>query len=79
MRIFLKPFQILYVIYAFVLFVALMIPVFIWALLVLSFGRIRGGNLVYFGCIVWADVWFALVFIFHRNIYLEKLKKNQDA
>ena len=78
MRILLKPFQILYVIYAFVLFVALMIPVFIWALLVLPFGRIRGANLVYFGCIVWADVWFALVFIFHRNIYLEELKKDQS-
>jgi len=78
MRILLKPFQILYVVYAFVLFVALMIPVFIWALLVLPLGRIRGGNLVYYGCIVWADIWFALVFIFHRNIYLEELKKNQS-
>src|SRR5215203_3744285 len=78
MRILLKPFQLLYVIYAFVLFVALMIPVFIWALLVLPLGRIRGGNLVYYSCIVWADVWFALVFIFHRNIYLEELKKNQS-
>jgi len=78
MRILLKPFQILYVIYAFVLFVALMIPVFIWALLVLPLGRIRGANLVYFSCIVWADAWFALVFIFHRNIYLEELKKDQS-
>ena len=78
MRILLKPFQILYVIYAFVLFVALMIPVFIWALLVLPFGRIRGGNLVYYACIIWADIWFALVFIFHRNIYLEELKENQS-
>ena len=78
MRILLKPFQILYVVYAFVLFVALMIPVFIWALLVLPLGRIRGGNLVYYGCIVWADIWFALVFIFHKNIYLQELKNNQS-
>jgi 1-acyl-sn-glycerol-3-phosphate acyltransferase len=78
MRIFLKAFHILYVIFAFVLFVALMIPVFIWSLLVLPLGRIRGGNLVYCACIVWADIWFALVFIFHRNIYLEQLKKNQS-
>jgi 1-acyl-sn-glycerol-3-phosphate acyltransferase len=78
MRILLKAFQILYVIYAFVLFVALMIPVFIWSILVLPLGRIRGGNLVYYACIVWADIWFALVFIFHRNIYLEQLKKNQS-
>ena len=78
MKIFLKPLQILYVIYAFVTFVALMIPVFIWSLFVLPLGRIRGGNLVYYACIVWADVWFALVFIFHKNSYVEKLKKDQS-
>jgi 1-acyl-sn-glycerol-3-phosphate acyltransferase len=78
MRVLLKPLQILYVIYAFVLFVALMIPVFIWSLLVLPFGRIRGGNLVYYACIVWADIWCALVFIFHKNIYVEKPRKDQS-
>jgi 1-acyl-sn-glycerol-3-phosphate acyltransferase len=78
MRILLKPLQILYVLYAFATFVALMIPVFIWSLLVLPLGRIKGGNLIYYGCIVWADAWFALVFIFHRNIYVEELKKDQS-
>ena len=78
MRILLKPFQILYVIYAFVVFVALMIPVFIWSLLVLPFGRIKGGNLIYYACMVWADVWFLLVFIWHKNIHMEKLKKDQS-
>jgi 1-acyl-sn-glycerol-3-phosphate acyltransferase len=78
MRILLKPLQILYVLYAFVTFVALMIPVFIWSLLVLPFGRIKGGNLVYYACIVWADIWFTLVFIFHRNTYVEELKKDQS-
>jgi len=67
----------LYVIYAFVLFVVLMIPVFIFSLIAIPFGRIRGGNLIYGACIVWADIWFALVFIFHRNIYLEEPKKGQ--
>jgi 1-acyl-sn-glycerol-3-phosphate acyltransferase len=78
MRILLKPLQILYVFYAFITFVALMIPVFIWSLLVLPLGRIKGGNLIYYGCMVWADTWFALVFIFHRNIYMEELKKDQS-
>lgn len=78
MKNLLKPLQFLYVIYAFVLFVALMIPVFIWSLLVLPFGRIKGGNLVYAACIVWADIWFALIFIFHKNIYIQELKKNQS-
>jgi 1-acyl-sn-glycerol-3-phosphate acyltransferase len=78
MRILLKPLQFLYVLYAFATFVALMIPVFIWSLLVLPFGRIKGGNLVYYACIVWADIWFTLVFIFHRNIYVEEFKKDQS-
>ena len=78
MKILLKPLQILYVVYAFVLFVALMIPVFIWSLIVLPFGRIKGGNLTYAACIIWADVWFVLVFIFHKNIYVEEPKKDQS-
>jgi len=78
MRIFLKPLQILYVVYAFVWFVTLMIPVFIWSLLVLPFGRIKGGNLTYAACMIWADIWFALIFIFHKNIYVEAPKKDQS-
>lgn len=72
MRVFLLPFRLLYVVYASVLFVTLMIPVFLWALLALSIGRKRGGALVYYGCVVWADVWFFLVFIRHRNEYVQK-------
>ena len=78
MRILLKPLQILYVIYSFALFVALMILVFIWSLVVLPFGRIKGGNLIYYACIVWADIWFAMVFIRHKNIYVEKLREDQS-
>ena len=72
MRILLKPLHFLYVIYAFALFALLMIPVFVWALIVSLFGRIRGGNLLYYACTLWADVWFPLIFIWHRNIYVEK-------
>lgn len=71
MRILLMPLRILYVLYAMAVFVALMIPVFIWSLLVLPFGRIRGGNLIYQACKIWADVWLLMVFIIHRNFYLE--------
>lgn len=78
MRILLKPLQLLYVIYAFLLFVALMIPVFIWSLMMLPLGRIKGGNLIYATCIVWADIWFALIFIRHKNIFLEEPKKGQS-
>jgi len=44
----------------------------------LPFGKIKGGNLVYKGCMVWADLWFFLVFIWHKNIYVEKPGKDQS-
>jgi 1-acyl-sn-glycerol-3-phosphate acyltransferase len=72
MRSLLKPFHVLYVIYAMLLFVALMLLVFIWSLLVLPFGKIKGGNLIYRGCTLWADLWFFLIGIRHQNIYIEK-------
>jgi 1-acyl-sn-glycerol-3-phosphate acyltransferase len=78
MRNLLKPLQWLYTIYAVVLFIIIMIPVFIWSACVIPFGRIKGGNLVYKGCMFWSDVWLFLVFIHHRNIYLQKLRKGQS-
>lgn len=77
MRLLLKPFQLLYVIYAFSLFVALMVPVFLWSLMVAGMGRIKGGNLVYYACIVWADLWFPLIFIWHKNIYIQKPRQHE--
>lgn len=78
MRVLLKPFHFLYVVYAFLLFVVLMIPVFIWSLIVSMFGKIKGGNLVYHACIVWADVWFFLIFIRHKNIYIEEPEEHKS-
>jgi 1-acyl-sn-glycerol-3-phosphate acyltransferase len=78
MRLLVKILQLLYIVYAFVLFVLLMIPVFIWSLLVLPFGSIKAGNLIFRGCMVWADCWCFLVFIRHRNIFLSPLKKDQS-
>ena len=73
-----NPLQLLYAVYAVVTFLLLMIPVFLWALLVTPFGRIKGGNLVYAACTVWADVWFVLIFIRHRNIYYQKPRPGQS-
>ena len=74
----LKPFQILYVIYAILLFLLLMIPVFIWAVIASFFGRIKGGNLIYKACMLWGDVWFALIFIRHKNIHEATYNKNKS-
>ena len=73
-----KLLQVLYVIYAFLVFVVLMIFVFIWSLIALPFKRIESGNLIYKGCIVWADIWFFLVGIRHKNIYMEPLREDQS-
>jgi 1-acyl-sn-glycerol-3-phosphate acyltransferase len=76
MRILLKPFQLIYCLWAIALFLALMIPVFIWALLVVGFGRIRGGNLIYSACVLWGDIWFPLIGVRHRNIYEADVDKD---
>ncbi len=58
-----------YNIYALLLFVTLMIVIFPFVILASFFGNIKGGNLIYYLCMLWADTWFILVGIFHRNIY----------
>jgi 1-acyl-sn-glycerol-3-phosphate acyltransferase len=33
------------------------------------FGKIRGGNFIFRVCSYWADIWFFLIGIYHKNIY----------
>ena len=63
------PLKWLYSIYAFLTFVAVMLLIFPFALIATMFGRIRGGNMVFWLCMRWADIWFFLIFIWHRKIY----------
>ncbi len=65
----LLPFKWLYSIYAFVTFVIIMLLIFPFALMATLFGRIKGGNMVYRLCTLWADLWFPLIFIWHKRIY----------
>ena len=69
MRVLLKPFQWIYCIYAYITFVAVMLIIFPFVIAASFFGRIRGGNMVMLLCRLWADSWFALVFIFFKKIY----------
>ena len=78
MHFLLKPFRWLYVVYAFGLFILLMIPVFLFAIVASFFGDIKGGNLIYKACSLWGDVWFFLVGIRHKNIYEQPLQKEQS-
>ncbi|MGC4034455.1 MAG: lysophospholipid acyltransferase family protein [Chitinophagaceae bacterium] len=78
MKLLLKPFYILYWIYAVVLFVVIMLLIFPFVIIASFFGRIRGGNMIYRLCRLWADVWFALVFIHFKRIYESPLDTTQQ-
>ena len=78
MRYLLKPFQFLYCLYAFVLFIGIMLIFFPFMLIASLFGRITGGNMIYRLCMLWGDIWFFLVFIFHKNYYEQPIDKNKQ-
>jgi len=64
-----KPIQWLYSIYAFITFVVIMLLLFPFAIVASFFGRIKGGNMMMRICMIWADIWFLLIFIWHKKIY----------
>src|SRR6266705_429863 len=69
MRHVLKPLQWIYCMYAFVLFVTIMLLLFPFVLVASFFGRIRGGNMIFRLCMFWADLLFPLIFIFPKKLY----------
>jgi 1-acyl-sn-glycerol-3-phosphate acyltransferase len=69
MKILLKPLQWIYCIYAFITFITVMLLIFPFAILAGFFGRIKGGNMMIRLCMLWADLWFPLIFIWHKKIY----------
>ena len=42
------------------------------------FGKINGGNLIYRLCMLWGDIWFFLIFIFHRNYFEQPPEKDKQ-
>lgn len=69
MKSLLKPLQWMYTLYSFITFVALMLLIFPFVILASFFGRIRGGNMILRLCMTWGDIWFPLIFIWHKKIY----------
>jgi 1-acyl-sn-glycerol-3-phosphate acyltransferase len=59
----------IYSIYAFIVFIAVMLILFPFFVIASFFGRIRGGNMMYSICRIWADVVMFLWGIYHKNIY----------
>ena len=69
MKAVLKPLQWIYSIYAFITFIAIMLLILPFAFIASLFGRIKGGNMMIRLCMLWADIWFPLIFIWHKKIY----------
>lgn len=59
----------LYILYAFTTFLLILLLIFPLVIIASFFGKIRGGNLIYRICMAWADTWYFLIGIRHRNIY----------
>ncbi|HEY6502637.1 MAG TPA: lysophospholipid acyltransferase family protein [Chitinophagaceae bacterium] len=64
-----RPLQWIYCIYAFITFAAIMLLIFPFVIIASVFGRIRGGNMIIRLCMLWSDLWFPLIFIFHKKIF----------
>jgi len=71
----LRALQIIYSIYAFLLFIAMMFVVLVLVLLCTLLGKVRGGNAMYVIMNWWARAWFFCIGIWHKEIYEAPLNK----
>lgn len=69
MNVIKKVAGIIFSLYAFSIFIAVMLLLFPFVILASLFGRIRGGNMIYNICRVWADVVLFCWGIRHKNHY----------
>ena len=69
MKKWLFPFRVLFTLYAFIVFVSIMLLIFPAAIIASFFGKIKGGNIIYRLCQAWADLGMILWGIFHTNYY----------
>lgn len=69
MNFLLGPIRIVYCLYAFTVFILLMLCVTPIVLAASFFGKVKGGNFIYKVCSLWADTWYLLIGIYHKNIY----------
>ncbi len=69
MKFLLIPLRFLYLVYAVITFVLIMLLVIPFVIAGSFFGKINGGNFIYKMCCLWGDAWFFLIGIWHTNIY----------
>src|SRR5881275_2363128 len=65
----LRALQIIYSIYALLLFIVLMFVALVLVLLCTLLGKVRGGNAMYKVCNGWGRVWCLLIGMWHKEIY----------
>jgi 1-acyl-sn-glycerol-3-phosphate acyltransferase len=78
MRLFLKPLQWIYSIYGLITFVGIMLLILPFAFIASFFGRIKGGNMILRLCSLWADLWFPLILIYSKRIYVSPHDKTKQ-
>ncbi|THU39387.1 1-acyl-sn-glycerol-3-phosphate acyltransferase [Niastella caeni] len=71
-------FRLFYCFYALGTFILCMLLVIPPVVVASFFGKVRGGNFIYRVCTLWADVWFLLIGIRHRNQYEYPHDKNKQ-
>jgi 1-acyl-sn-glycerol-3-phosphate acyltransferase len=70
--------RMIYVFYALVMFILSMFLVLPFVVIGSFFGKIHGGNFIYYTCCAWGDIWFFVIGIPHRNIYEAPINKAQQ-
>ncbi len=78
MKPILKPLQLLYSLYAMLLFILLMLVVFPFVLIASLLGKVRGGNIIYGLCSYWSDVWFFLIAVYAKKIFESPVDKSRQ-
>lgn len=68
----------IYSVYAFIIFLVIMLLLFPFSILASFLGRIKGGNLMMRLCMLWADLWFFLIGMPHRRIFEAPLDKRKS-
>jgi 1-acyl-sn-glycerol-3-phosphate acyltransferase len=79
MKLLLKSLQVIYSIYAMLLFVALMLIVVLFVIGASFFGRIKGGNFIYKVLGIWGDIWLFMIGIRNKNIFITPHKTDHPC
>jgi len=72
-------FRFFFSLYGFLIFMVIMLLFFPFIVIFSFFGRMRGGNLIYSLCRIWADVWMVMIGIWHKKIYEQPLDKSKPC